>query len=1049
MARISSYPIVTPKEIDTLIISQGYDIDADEPIEGNPTGSVTIGSVIDLVNTGLAPGTGTVTSLGVSMPSAFTVSNSPVTSAGVINITGSGTSAQYIDGTGSLQDFDRDSTSNTLGYKIIPSDFDFSNIPSSYSNSIWEIRNHHDLGGANITLPANVILKFEGGKFSNGTIIGNNTKIDSDLSQLFDNIVLEGYFNVDKFVDEWFGIEVENNTYLASQANTYIVKSQDDFDNINAIINNNPVSKFYLKTGVYDFTQNEISISSVNGKEVLITALAGESPIIRSKGVDYSMEDAKGVFINHYKVDVADLATDFKTVSFIDGENNYVEKSSTGIVKADSYVTIHDSVNKIAKVLIPSELDYLKGKDAEYFKNSTLKITSLWRMNNLQIDSVGVDGYLYFIYTTSDGVFDTYYNNNGLQYAQLSIDNIYTPELKNGVTVYGNEIYIPIKTKILHSNLNNSFLNISDSVNSSFEISGIEFNGAPIYQSNVFGAELGIFNCSNSENITFKNNSFKNIASRIFRNDSTNVSIIDNKFDLLNSVGTMYGNDLSFLRNNIECKNMLRIEPTTYFLGENMLIEGNVCKNSIYNSLHIPNGNKPTTVISGRVSGNLIYCTSDFNSKPRFSLNDGGAIYINNGHSGIVTIESNVVYNIYGGDMSGIYLDDGCSNTSVLNNLIYNIKGRSISARQSDGLGGASVLPCINITIDKNILDSFPWIGTSLDTNGCSFTDNIFLSPKDKLYNSTFNYYNYKITVLNYSISGNTESPFDIKNDIVSINDYFYEDRSSFVNSFLTGLYPNTNINGSLMSSKQLASNVTSSGIKSIYSTGSNYANINLSFVKKINEVSVSFKMKISYQGYEEKFLFRITGGVLKMSRLSNFGKTANSNAGSLYRVKYNFISESGLYNSYLQLFLQHTSITAIKYDFYDVVAVGNTPDFLDTNLFVKYNGSLATLPGTEISLSNGYPNKIKGTTAERPDGNYYIPNGYIYFDTDLMKQLTYTQIGTSSWKWLIDDGGSGITSDRPLSTYIMSGYNYFDTTLGLPIWWNGVNWINSVGTIV
>jgi hypothetical protein len=103
MARISSYPVVTPKTIDTLIISQGYDIDADNPIEGNPTGSVTIGSVIDLVNTGLVPGTGTVTSLGVSMPSAFTVSNSPVTSTGVINITGSGTSTQYIDGTGSLQ----------------------------------------------------------------------------------------------------------------------------------------------------------------------------------------------------------------------------------------------------------------------------------------------------------------------------------------------------------------------------------------------------------------------------------------------------------------------------------------------------------------------------------------------------------------------------------------------------------------------------------------------------------------------------------------------------------------------------------------------------------------------------------------------------------------------------------------------------------------------------------------------------------------------------------------------------------------------------------
>lgn len=48
---------------------------------------------------------GTVTSIGVSMPSAFTVSNSPVTTSGVIGITGSGTTSQYIDGTGSLQTF--------------------------------------------------------------------------------------------------------------------------------------------------------------------------------------------------------------------------------------------------------------------------------------------------------------------------------------------------------------------------------------------------------------------------------------------------------------------------------------------------------------------------------------------------------------------------------------------------------------------------------------------------------------------------------------------------------------------------------------------------------------------------------------------------------------------------------------------------------------------------------------------------------------------------------------------------------------------------------
>ena len=47
--------------------------------------------------------TGTVTSVGLSMPSAFTVTNSPVTGAGTLTVTGAGTTAQYIDGTGALQ----------------------------------------------------------------------------------------------------------------------------------------------------------------------------------------------------------------------------------------------------------------------------------------------------------------------------------------------------------------------------------------------------------------------------------------------------------------------------------------------------------------------------------------------------------------------------------------------------------------------------------------------------------------------------------------------------------------------------------------------------------------------------------------------------------------------------------------------------------------------------------------------------------------------------------------------------------------------------------
>ena len=218
MAIITSYPTVVPKTIDRLIISQAYDIDADEPIVGNPTGSVTVGSIVDLVNTGLIPGTGTVTSVGVSMPSAFTVSNSPITSAGVINITGSGTSVQYIDGTGALQDseliLNRNSTSSTSGYKVIPSDFDWSSDLSGLSNTILEIRHSFDLLTQNITLPAFSTIKYNGGVFSNGSITGTSSYIDCPLEQKFfetDCNVSLGFTN-SVCSPVWFGAVADVNT---------------------------------------------------------------------------------------------------------------------------------------------------------------------------------------------------------------------------------------------------------------------------------------------------------------------------------------------------------------------------------------------------------------------------------------------------------------------------------------------------------------------------------------------------------------------------------------------------------------------------------------------------------------------------------------------------------------------------------------------------------------------------------------------------------------------------------------------------------------------
>lgn len=51
------------------------------------------------------PGGGTVTSIGITVPSAFSVTPSTITTSGTFVITGAGTISQYIDGTGALQTF--------------------------------------------------------------------------------------------------------------------------------------------------------------------------------------------------------------------------------------------------------------------------------------------------------------------------------------------------------------------------------------------------------------------------------------------------------------------------------------------------------------------------------------------------------------------------------------------------------------------------------------------------------------------------------------------------------------------------------------------------------------------------------------------------------------------------------------------------------------------------------------------------------------------------------------------------------------------------------
>lgn len=91
-----------------------------------------------------------------------------------------------------------------------------------------------------------------------------------------------------------------------------------------------------------------------------------------------------------------------------------------------------------------------------------------------------------------------------------------------------------------------------------------------------------------------------------------------------------------------------------------------------------------------------------------------------------------------------------------------------------------------------------------------------------------------------------------------------------------------------------------------------------------------------------------------------------------------------------------------------------------------------------------------------QPSKSPNLPIAPVEYSQQYVDQLTnalrlyFGQLDNFSQAIVIPD--SGVTADRPIDTgpiRLRVGQFYFDTTLGLPIWWDGSDWIDAAGTVV
>jgi hypothetical protein len=198
----NNYTLKTTTISTTSPLAGGGDLSANRTFTISQANTTTDGYLSSTDwNTFNLKGNGTVTSVGLSMPSAFTVSNSPIISSGTINVIGAGTTAEYIRGDGTLATFPA-----LTGY-----------VP--YVGATTNV----DLGTFNLTAD-HITLNTNpsGAGFVVGTTEWNNTDGTSQTLLKGGNVILKNGVDLVAYVVNKTGINLLESAYQVVQVSSAV-----------------------------------------------------------------------------------------------------------------------------------------------------------------------------------------------------------------------------------------------------------------------------------------------------------------------------------------------------------------------------------------------------------------------------------------------------------------------------------------------------------------------------------------------------------------------------------------------------------------------------------------------------------------------------------------------------------------------------------------------------------------------------------------------------------------------------------------------------------